>query len=423
MLSAKPILVSSCLLFLLTACSSGSTPSVPPGSVTGASLPRVAENSGQHCEGPRLQSFGQLSGVPELPDPFLGLNGKRIHHKSDWICRRAEIGAQVQQYELGVKPPAPDDVRGEVTAEQVRVQLHHQGQQIAFDARIQLPAQGTPPYPAVIALGRSFLDNQSLSDLGVAVIEFPNNELAEQLNTGSRGKGKFYELYGSDHSASAMMAWAWGISRLIDVLEDADGNLIDAQRLGVTGCSRNGKGAVVAGAFDERIALTLVQESGSGGAASWRISDAQREAGQNVQTLRQIVTENVWFREDFAQFAEAAEKLPFDHHAVMGMIAPRALLVVENGGIDWLGNQSTYVTSLVAREIWASHGIADHMGVSQQSGHNHCQLPDGQTQEVAAFVRRFLLNEHQVATDVVRTDADFPVDLPRWMPWRAPRLE
>jgi hypothetical protein len=32
---------------------------------------------------------------------------------------------------------------------------------------------------------------------------------------------------------------------------------INTKRIGVTECSRNGKGALVAGAFDERIALTI----------------------------------------------------------------------------------------------------------------------------------------------------------------------
>ena len=93
---------------------------------------------------------------------------------------------------------------------------------------------------------------------------------------------------GSNHPTGALMAWAWGVSRLIDAIEKTPEVRIDAKHLAVTGCSRNGKGALAAGAFDERIALTIPQESGSGGAASWRVSDFQ---GPGVQRLRQIVTE------------------------------------------------------------------------------------------------------------------------------------
>lgn len=70
------------------------------------------------------------------------------------------------------------------------------------------------------------------------------------------------------------MAWAWGAGRVIDALEATTAtNKINLARIGVSGCSRNGKGAFVVGAFEPRIALTIPQESGSGGAACWRVSD------------------------------------------------------------------------------------------------------------------------------------------------------
>src|SRR5262249_25273544 len=154
---------------------------------------------------------------------------------------------------------------------------------------------------------------------GVATIIFPNDTVGQQNNV--RGNGVFYDLYGKDHSAGAMMAWAWGISRLIDAIEQTPDAQIDPTRLGVTGCSRNGKGALIAGAFDERIALTIPQESGSGGSASWRFSDVQNMPAGTVQTLSEIVGENVWFRQSFRDFAYAAKQLPFDHHTIEGLVA------------------------------------------------------------------------------------------------------
>ena len=103
------------------------------------------------------------------------------------------------------------------------------------------------------------------------MINFNNDDMAAQQSTGSRGQGKFYTLYGSSHSASAMTAWAWGVGRIIDALEITPSAKIDTKRIGVTGCSRNGKGAMLAGAFNPRIVLTLPQESGAGGSACWRV--------------------------------------------------------------------------------------------------------------------------------------------------------
>lgn len=387
-----------------------------------SSANQTAENSTTHCTVPSLKPFADLPQIATLPDPFLSINGTHLTQKQEWPCRRAEIAAQVQHYELGTKPVAPQQVSGSVNNEKITVTVKENGKEISFDATIILPATGTAPYPAMIGIGNSFLNNQELSQQGIAVIQFPNNLLGEQQNGQSRGKGKFYDIYGSDHTASAMMAWSWGVSRLIDVLQKSNNTLINTNRLGVTGCSRNGKGALVAGAFDERIALTIMQESGSGGAASWRISDAQLAAGQNVQTLRQIVTENVWFTDQFKIFSEAANKLPFDHHSVMGLIAPRGLLVIENTSMEWLGNQSSYTTPVIAHEIWKALGAGDNMGVSQIGGHNHCQLPASQQPEVNAFVQKFLLDDSSVNTQVQKTDGTFPIEFSRWVNWQTPLL-
>ena len=203
-------------------------------------------------------------------------------------------------------------------------------------SRSPYPSSGTAPYPALIAYGGLSVP----SPAGVAVITFNNNDMATQTDTRSRGQGKFYQLYGNGHSASAMTAWAWGVSRIIDAIETTSAARINPAKIGVTGCSRNGKGAMVAGAFDERIVLIIPQESGSGGSACWRLSDAMRVQGINVQTASQIITENVWFSKSFESYANSVNKLPFDHHMLAGLVAPRGLYVIENTSMEWLGNES-----------------------------------------------------------------------------------
>lgn len=411
--------------------SSSSATSNPSSSSSSSSIgspsdplePSGEENSGAGCFIPSLPAYSNLSSNAALPDPFMSLDGSRITSKFDWTCRRAEVSAQAQLYELGEKPEPGASVTATASSTNIAVTVQDNGQSISFNASIQLPTTGTAPYPAMIGMGGSSLNNSALLNRGVAVITFPNNEIAQQTNGSSRGNGKFYTLYGSNHGAGAMTAWAWGVSRLIDALEKTPSANIDASRLGMTGCSRNGKGALIAGALDERILLTIPQESGSGGAASWRVSDAQKAAGQNVQTLSQIVTENVWFRSSFSQFANSANRLPFDHHQVMGMIAPRALLVIENTSMEWLGNLSAYTASVATREIWLALGIGDRMGVSQYGHGNHCSFPSVQQPEVDAFVDKFLKGTGSGNTNVVKTDGNFNVDRARWINWSTPNLQ
>src|SRR5690606_17050184 len=172
-----------------------------------------------------------------------------------WRCLRQQTNLLLQEYEAGIKPPKPAHVSGSVSREVISVNVEHNGKHISFSARVTLPAQGDAPYPAIIGVDASSLNNDYLIDHGIAIITIDNNALGAQAGGDSRGTGLFYDLYGSEHSASSMTAWAWGVSRLIDVIAISDSALIDFTRLGVTGCSRNGKGALLAGAMDERIAL------------------------------------------------------------------------------------------------------------------------------------------------------------------------
>jgi hypothetical protein len=374
------------------------------------------------CTVPAMPSFSSLPSNAKLPDPFKLMDGSRMARKDQWTCRRAEISALAQQFELGAKPPKPSSVTASFSSPKLTVGCSEAGKSISFDATITYPSSGTAPYPAIIAVGGSSLDNNALSQLGVAIIKLPNDDIAKQDSASSRGQGKFYTLYGSSHSAGSLIAWAWGASRIIDALEQTPSARIDPKRLGVTGCSRNGKGALMVGAFDERIALTIPQESGSGGAASWRVSQAQLSSGQNVQTLSEIVGENSWFPSSFQQFGNAVDKLPFDHHEIAGLVAPRALLIIENTSMEWLGNLSTYTNGAAAHLIWEALGVPDRMGFSQVGNHNHCAFPSSQKPELSAFVQKYLLNG-AADTTIFKTDGSFTFDKSKWVDWAVPSLQ
>jgi hypothetical protein len=386
------------------------------------------------CSGgtvPLPASAGSLTADAKLPDPFMTVDGTRITQAAQWACRRNEIAAQAQQYELGPKPDKPASVTGAFSldpttnANDLTVTASDGTKTISFVATITYPTGGptTAPYPAMIGIGGIALGPDQLSAMGVALINFPNDAVALQNDGGSRGMGVFYDLYGSSHRAGAMMAWAWGVSRLIDALETTPAANIDYKRLGVTGCSRNGKGALIAGAFDERIALTVPQESGSGGAASWRVSDYQVQTGTTVQTLSEITGENVWFTSSFSQFGSVATRLPFDHHMIEGLVAPRALLIIENTSQVWLGNISTYNNSMAAHLIWQGLQIPDHMGVSQIGDHSHCMWNGSQQAEVTAYVQKFLIGGGTADTNVLKTDGGFTFDMARWVDWDVPTLQ
>jgi hypothetical protein len=376
------------------------------------------------CTVPAMPSYASLTSNAYLPDPFTFMNGKRMTTKEEWTCRRAEIAALAEEFEYGHKPCTPySATTGSFNNNTITVTVTGNEKTISFNCQIIYPTNGTAPYPAVIGIGFSSLDNTLLSNLGVAVIIFPNNDIAQQDNSSSRGIGKFYDFFCGNHSAGALMAWSWGVSRLIDAIEKTPAANIDPTRLAVTGCSRNGKGALCAGAFDERIVLTIPQESGSGGAASWRVSDYQMNSGTSVQTLSEIVGENCWFRQNFSQFSSTANKLPFDHHMIEALCAPRALLVIENTAMIWLGNLSTWTTANAAHKVWEALGVPDKMGFSQVGHSDHCVFQSSQQPELSAYIKKFLIGTGTDDTNIMKTDGSITFDSTKWVNWTVPTLQ
>ena len=358
----------------------------------------------------------QPAPIATLPDPFLPLDGARVTTKAEFEYRQQEISALFQQYELGTFPPAPATVTGSFASDSLTINIEDAGGSTSFSVSIAYPSGGEGPYPAIIAYGALSIPQPE----GVASITFMNDEVAVQTDTSSRGQGLFYDLYGSDHTAAATTAWAWGVSRIVDALESTPDANIDATKLAVTGCSRNGKGAIIAGALEPRIALTIPQESGSGGSACWRISDDQQANGAEVQTASQIITENVWFSTAFEQYVNDVSVLPVDHHMLAGLVAPRGLYVVENTDMEWLGSESTFGCMTAGHKIFEALGVPDNMGYSQVGGHQHCQFPSSQQTELDAFVGKFLLGE-ETDTAVMKTDGGFTFD-EKWTDWTVPEL-
>lgn len=376
---------------------------VPNSAATQVPLVYDVEHTGAKFPKPLLPDFDSLPTVRPLPDPFQWSDGNgRSTDFADWVRRRAEIKAEIEHYGIGEKPSRPEQIVADFNDGMLTVKVTEQGETLTLTAQVQLP-DGDGPFPAVIGIGfgggSGSLPRDIFSRRNIATIAFNFNQVMAHQQT--RGQEPINRLYPDQTHIGAYSAWPWGISRIIDGLELVEKDLaIDRKHLAVTGCSFAGKMALFAGAFDERIALTIAQESGGGGAAAWRVS----ETLGNVETLGK--TSRAWFREDMFQFARAVEKLPYDHHELMAMVAPRALLVLGNPDYEWLADESGYVSCRAAHEVWKTFGIGDRFGFSIVAGHRHCRLPDSQRPEVEAFVDKFLLGNRDANTAVTKHPFD-----------------
>lgn len=363
---------------------------------------------------PEMPAIDKLPEITTLPDPFAWADGSgRSTDFKDWERHRFEIARQLQHYELGMRPVvSKDSIEATLINDTLRVVVHENGETLLLTAPIKYP-EGNGPFPAIIGIGRptGSLPVQLFDKRRIAQITF--NFTQVMSHTQKRGNEPINRLYPDQTDMGAYCAWPWGISRLIDGLEKVGKkSRIDLSHLAVSGCSFAGKMALFAGAFDERIALTIAQEPGGGGVDAWRVS----ETLGNVETLGR--TSYAWFLESMRQFAgKNVNRLPIDHHELAALIAPRALLVLGNTDYEWLAEESNYVSCQAARMVWKAFGIEDRMGFSIQGGHMHCMLPESQYPEVEAFIDKFLLGKTDVDTFVSKADMFEDVDYLKWMPW------
>lgn len=414
-----------------------------------ARIPLVykSENTGAKYPKPSFPSFEKLPILRPLPDPFLFASGKRDTSFADWEQRRNQIKAAIEKYEIGPKPdcadckitanyapPADASSKGTLT-----VVVTRNGKSLTLTESVYIPSgKGDGPFPAVIAMtggartrpGGNFgsLPAGLFADLPIATVDFVHNQVTMYgARGGNHTADPFYQLYpelcagtcsGTSNSGQ-YAAWSWGVSRVIDGIEIASHQAtnplpIDVRHLAVTGCSYAGKMALFAGAFDERIALTIAQENGGGGAPSWRVSH-EIEAQGSVEKID--TTSKEWFGGQMWQFAgDNVYKLPEDHDELMDMVAPRALLETGNTDYYWLTNRSNYISARATQQVYNAFGIGDRFGFFIDGKHPHCQTLPTEAPAITAFVDKFLLGKSAEASDVEVNP--FPsIDYKRWTAW------
>lgn len=335
----------------------------------------------------------KLPVVAELPDPFTFADGSRVKSKEDWARRRAELLAMILHYEYGEMPPPP----GNTTAVELVMTGHKSlpatrrvfkvscgpDHKISFTLDLIIP-KGKGPFPVIVRgdLGWGKLADDITEEVikrGYILTEFNRTELAPD-NKGYRETGLFVAY--PDADCGAVAAWAWGFHRCVDALLTLD--YVDKDKIAVTGHSRGGKAAILAGATDTRIALTVPNNSGCGGAGSFKF---QAPKSEDVIAITRGFP--FWFSPRLAQFIETLpepakdakqqpgkishiDRLPFDQHELKALCAPRAFLETEALGDLWANPEGSRQTYLAAKEVYKFLGAPEKIGLFYREGkHEH----------------------------------------------------
>ncbi|MBQ4621919.1 MAG: hypothetical protein IJB28_04625 [Bacteroidaceae bacterium] len=350
------------------------------------------ENTGAGYAVPVMPTVADLPVIHELPDALEG-----VYDFSDWSRRRSEIAAMIQHYGIGQKPAVnkEEQVKARMDADTLIVDVTVGGETLTLRSTIRYPKEGVAPFPLMIGTSGISLPRQMFDSIPLATMVYHErqvNSYSQWRRSGKqRGEYEFDRLYPHLKENGAYSQWAWGLSRLIDGLQllGPEVTRIDTRHIGVTGCSYAGKMALFCGAFDERVALTIAQEPGGGGAAAWRVSHTMKD----VESLER--TDYNWFMESMRDNfkGDSVYRLPYDHHELCAMVCPRALLLLGNPDYKWLADSAMQVSAEAAHKVWERFGVGDRMAWDIVGGHPHCQLHESQYPVVREFIERFLLSD------------------------------
>jgi hypothetical protein len=326
----------------------------------------------------------KLKEIRELPDPFLMNNGRRVVNNNDWQERRREIMELIQQYEYGhFDPPYPVKVSGtspdsvivcgksKIVRRTVTLLTGIRGE-ISYTINLFIPGTGEGPFPVVITgdlcwgslAKRIGIENLvSLVSRNYIIVEFDRTKFATDKNLRKDEPGWANNSY----DYGAIVKWAAGFHRTVDYLLTL--KLIDKAKITVTGWSRGGKAALLAGAFDERIALTAPNCSGTSGSGPLRFVATEGETLDNIADSRFPY----WFCSNFRYFlGENRFKLPFDQHSLISLVAPRAYLCTNGLKDIWADPRGTTQAHLAAGEVFKALGASDRFGIFYaNTGHDH----------------------------------------------------
>ncbi len=344
-----------------------------------------------------------------LPPLLVSNDARPVRDTAAWEARREEVRALLESQMFGRAPGRPGDLSFRLvsldktalhgSAVRKDVEIGVRGKTLRL--QLYLPARAARPVPVFLGLG--FGPNQAVvADpraplAGAWAQDDRTKEISLQPATDAsrgatasrwqvekllaRGYGLATMYYGDiepdadgamkqgirgaflapgqqapgDAEWGAIAAWAWGLSRAVDYLAtDTD---VDVSRLALVGHSRLGKTALWAGAVDPRVGMVISNDSGEGGAAISR-----RRIGETVADLNARFPH--WFCGHYKQYNDREDRMPFDAHMLLALVAPRPLYVASAEDDQWADPKGEFLAAVAVSEVYALLG---HKGIGTET--------------------------------------------------------
>jgi hypothetical protein len=342
----------------------------------------------------------------KLPDPLICFDGTKVDSSQLWINkRRPEILQLFEQEVFGRSPLMPIPTRFEVVEEakealggqairkQVIIHLGRGENAIAINLLLYSPKVAKKPVPGFLTINfqgnhtvhqdpairipkvwvrnRNGIKNNKPREVdrgstasrwainkiisrGYAFATVYYGDIDPDYNDGfENGVHSLFPLNNSKKRTpsdwASIAGWAWGMSRCLDYLEKDF--LVDAKRIAIMGHSRLGKTSLWAGATDQRFALVISNNSGSGGAALSR-----RRFGETVRRINTSFPH--WFCDNYKKYNDKEENCPVDQHMLIALCAPRPVYIASAEEDLWADPTGEFLASLNAEPVYLLFGYA-----------------------------------------------------------------
>ncbi len=328
-----------------------------------------------------------------MPDVLTMENGTKVTTPGEWPRRRKEILGLFESEVYGKIPRNAPRVNWEVTGVTpgesggiptvTKTLIGHVDNRmdpkvtVDIQASYTVPAHSTTPVPIMMEFGfvggfggfrrpgapvtKPWTQQAIERGWGYGVINpnsiQPDNNHLEMGVIGLCNKGKPRK----PDDWGALRAWGWGLSRLIDYFGSDKDAHVDAHKVGIEGVSRYGKAALVAEAFDPRVAVGFIGSSGEGGAKLHR-----HTFGEAVENL--AGGEFYWMAGNFIKYgasdpSKTAADLPVDSHELIALCAPRPCFIsyglVEKGDAKWVDAHGSFMAGVLAGPVYRLLGKGD----------------------------------------------------------------
>jgi pimeloyl-ACP methyl ester carboxylesterase len=321
-----------------------------------------------HRTGELPPEFEAMPSVPVLPEPNLA-------SPEGWRHERQQIRALFEQWVYGKMPPPPENLRAVVTG------THREGGTTVRDVRLEFGPEhratlrvqllippGEGPFPV-------FLTNHGRKRPWVATavrrgyigcIYFAT----DPIYGNGDDSDAYIDIY-QDYDFSCLARWAWAGMRAVDYLCTL--SEVEKTQIAMSGHSRNGKQALLAAAFDERIGAVIPSSGNSGEDDPWRYTSDMFVNESLEETTGGFPN---WFHPRFRFFSGREDKLPVDQNLLMALVAPRGLFMYSafseaEGGP--FGFEQAYRSAL---KVYKHFGAEDNLWLNLREGEHPTTAED-----------------------------------------------